>query len=78
VNVVDPRGMSIRDWVDSTLDLLSSFVPIMKIEKDEQWREWGNFVRLTLKRRGILVPDPSQFPEFEDWAFRFNQVIALI
>jgi hypothetical protein len=75
VNLVDPRGLETRDWVDYTADNLSSFVRVMKIADGSQWREWGDHVRQSLRSRGILVPQPDQFDDWEEWAIRFNQVI---
>lgn len=75
MNVINPVGMPPREWVDASADLLADIIPIMILRTDEEWREWGYHVRQTLSVRGILIPDPDTF-EFEEWAQRFNQVIA--
>jgi len=76
VNLVDPRGLEKREWVDYTADNLSAYLRVMKIESGDQWKEWGSYARQTLFRRGIVVPDPTQFEDFEEWASRFNQIIS--
>ena len=75
---VDPRLTDTRDWLDYTGDNLSGLVRVMKVESGDQWREWGDYVRQVLRIRGILVPQPDQFNEWEEWAFRFNQAIAAV
>lgn len=78
MQVVIPYGMDAREWVDSTGDNLSSIVRPMRLDRGDQWVEWGQYVRSTLARRGILTPDSTQFNDFEEWAARFNSVIANI
>jgi hypothetical protein len=78
VNTIDPRGMTPLEWVDAVADLLSGVIPFMKLDNGDQWREWGYHARQTLSLRGILTPDPSEYPDWEDWAFRFNQVITSV
>lgn len=70
--------MPILEWIDSTADMLSGEIPLMVAQKDSDWRTWGWLVRQTFSARGILTPDPSQFLDFEEWAMRFNQVIAQV
>ena len=76
MNVIDPRGMPILEWIDSVADLLAGDIPLMIASKDSDWREWGWHVRQTLIARGILTPDPSVYLDFEEWAMRFNQVLG--
>lgn len=79
MNVIDPREVDAMEWFDSTIDLLSSIIPPMILRDHErEWREWGYHVRQTLSIRGILTPDPDAFPDWRDWAFRFNQIIAQV
>lgn len=74
--VVDPRGLTTTEWCDYTGDNLSRFVPVMKVASDDEWKVWGSHALNVLRRRGVSVPDPYKFPEFEEWAMRFNQLIA--
>lgn len=76
MNVIDPRGLTSLEWVDTMADLLSGVIPFMKLDNGEQWREWGYHARQTLSLRGILTPDPDAYEGWEDWAMRFNQVIS--
>jgi hypothetical protein len=78
VNVIDPRGLDARDWIDYTGDNLVSLVPIFRVETGDEWRRWGDYVRQVLNRRGIIVPAPEGYADWIEWAFRFNQVIALV
>lgn len=76
MNVIDPRGMPALEWFDATADLLSGEIPLMILRNGEEWREWGYHARQTLTFRGILIPDPDQYKDWIEWAFRFNQVVA--
>lgn len=73
--VVDPRGLTPRDWCDYTGDNLVQFVGIMKIDRDDQWKDWGMHALNVLRRRGYSIPDPAFYVSFEEWAMRFNQLI---
>jgi hypothetical protein len=74
--VIRPDGMDIIEWCDSTSDNISRFVPVMKIEKPEQWPSWGEHAVNVLRSAGVIIPNPRQFPDFVEWASRFNQAIA--
>jgi hypothetical protein len=76
VIVVDPRGLTPREWCDYTADNLSGIMSPMKVDRDEDWRRFGAYALAQIRRFGVLPPDPLQFDDFEEWAFRFNQVIA--
>jgi hypothetical protein len=76
MNVVDPRGLDPLEWVDRSTGLLIAVIPLLKLESGDQWRRWGYHVRQILSLRGILIPNPDEYQDFEDWAMRFNQVIA--
>ena len=70
--------MDAIEWIDRTGDILSPFVSVMKVSDEDQWREWGTHVRQTLRQDGILIPVPDSYRDWIEWAFRFNQVIALL
>lgn len=74
--VVDPRGHTALGWVDTVADLYSGEIPLMVLRSEDEWREWGYHARQTLSLRGILTPDPEEYSDWMDWAFRFNQVIS--
>ena len=76
MNLIDPRGLEAREWLDYTGDNLASLVSIMVVSSGDDWREWGSHVRQVLTFRGILIPIPDLFEDWQEWAFRFNQAIA--
>jgi len=75
VIVIDPRGYEPVEWCDYTGDNLSAFVSTMKIEKNEQWQDWGAHALNVLRIHGVMIPHPYHFFKFDDWAMRFNQLI---
>lgn len=79
MNIIDPRGQDVGDWIDTVVDLMSAFVPVMILRDAEtEWKMWGYHVRHTLRFRGILVPDPGPYDDWAEWAMRFNQTIATL
>lgn len=78
MNVIKPDGMSPRTWCDFMSMLLQRSVAPMKIESEEEWRLWGAHARKILQRRGVVVPDPSAFPDFVSWASRFNLIVQTL
>jgi hypothetical protein len=76
VITIDPRGMTAIDWIDTMADMLSGSIPMMIVRDGDEWKQWGYHVRQTLSLRGILTPDPDTYEKWDDWAFRFNQVIG--
>lgn len=75
---VNPYGVPPMEWCDVTADNLSSVTQVMKINSDDEWRSFGEYILSALRRRGAVVPDPTRFGSFEEWAVRFNQVIATL
>lgn len=75
MNTIKPQGLSARDWMDFTGSFLSRFsVSVLKVEREDQWREWGSHVRQALIRRGIIIPVTDPYTNWQDWADRFNQI----
>lgn len=78
MNVIRPQGMNARDWMDFTGNLLGPFVTVIRVETEDQWREWGFHIRQVLTRRGIIIPIPDQYDDWRDWAERFNQMVQAL
>ena len=78
MTVVNPYNIPIVTWCDFTSQLLQRHVPPMKIEHEDQWREWGAHAQKVLLSAGKIVPNPFLFQSFQDWAARFNQVIQTL
>lgn len=76
MNTVNPNGIDPRDWMDIMGRFLAPFsVSVYKVERGDQWREWGSHVRQSLVRRGIIIPIPDQYLDWRDWADAFNLVV---
>lgn len=72
--MIDPRGMTPIEWTDRMALLLR--VQPLKLSRNEDWRAWARHVKQDPSIARHNPPDPDFF-EFEDWAFRFNQVVPV-
>lgn len=76
--VVNPHGMDVVFWLDYTGGNLAQKISVLKVDDESEWRRWGAHALHLLRTKGIVAPDPYQFPDFVSWATRFNQVIQEI
>ena len=68
--MIDPRGMTLRDFSDSVILSLDSVWSLERLNDDALWREWAiQFQRIPdLTQRNI--PDPYGFSDWREWAER--------
>lgn len=67
--MVDPRGMTLRDWTDSVILTVTDGYAFGRLDGDN-WQAWATgFVRAPgYSQRN--VPDPYQFNDWREWAMR--------
>ena len=67
--MVDPRGLTLRDWADSMVLTSPVGQPIGRLNGAD-WQRWAaNFVKAPgYSQRS--VPDPYQFDDWREWAMR--------
>lgn len=75
--ILDPRGMGVIQWTDFlNLDIgVHGIVP--RLDDATQWREWAAAVNLLPGISRQLPPNPYDFDNWIDWAFRFNDTVEL-
>lgn len=75
--ILDPRGMSVVEWTDRiNLDLgVHGIVP--RLDDAEGWRDWAASILLLPGVARQLPPDPYEFADWRQWAFRFNEMVEL-
>lgn len=75
---IDPREfLSVRDWCDATTLALSQLMIVPIMIDPKKWVEWGLTVIQSPKVSKFQPPDPRDFPEWREWALRFNQAVPL-
>ena len=67
--MIDPRGMTLRNWSDAVLVSVNAGWSLGKLT-DDNWQDWAvGFVRAPTFAQRIL-PDPYQFSDWREWAMR--------
>lgn len=68
--MINPVGMSLRDWADSVVLALGSTWSFGALQDEAEWRDWAvGFVRAQpFAQRG--PPDPYRFDDWREWAMR--------
>lgn len=74
--VVDPRGMTAKEWTAASTINLERFGAIPALHNDDDWQDWGAVLSGFASLSGINVPNPFSFTNWQEWAERFNEVLA--
>ena len=72
--MIDPTSMRPVEWTDRMSLLLPDVLPL-KIDRDEDWRAWARHVIQSPTVSARNPPNPDQFSEWLDWAYRFNETV---
>ena len=68
--MINPTGMSLRDWADSLVLVVPAAWSFGKLLDENQWQDWAvGFVRASGITQRVL-PDPYQFNDWQEWAMR--------
>ena len=71
--IIDPRPMTFVDWTSQMTPSLDPFGSMMRIDREEQWREWALAAcRLLGLSQDTL--NPYGFSDPKTWAIRFSQL----
>jgi hypothetical protein len=73
--LTDPRYHSLRDWADYTVFDLEDYGPIPQLVSEKEWQNWGAGL---IGINGISQqnpPSPYQYDDWQEWAYRFYQVL---
>lgn len=72
---IDPRDMTVQDWTAAvTLDL-EQFGSVPQLWDETRWRDWATAVIGMSAISGVVLPDPSGFLHWSEWAARFNEIM---
>lgn len=68
--MIDPRGMTLRDWADSVVLSVGSTWSIGKLTDEARWQDWAiGFTRAPTFAKQV-VPNPYGFEDWREWAMR--------
>ena len=83
LDTIDPRFCTLRDWTDAMMFPLLDKVkaPILggdvpRLDNLDAWEEWAMTVIQSPNISKYSPPDPRLFTNWQDWAFRFIQVLS--
>lgn len=74
---VDPRGLSVQEWAAFSTPALARIATVPLLTEGRDWQQWAWVVMQSPKVAKYTPPDPRFFNNWQDWAFRFNQVVPL-
>jgi hypothetical protein len=66
--MIDPVGMTLRDWADSTILSLRDAWLLPRLDDEERWQDWG--VTLLREFANESLPNPYFFSDWREWAQR--------
>lgn len=73
--MINPINMTAVEWT-SQMTLILNVLP-MKLDRDEDWKEWARHVIQSSNISQYNPPSPESFDDWREWAMRFNQAVPL-
>lgn len=72
--MIDPTQMGVIEWTDRMAQLLPDVLPV-KLYREVDWKAWAWHVvqSATISQRN--PPNPEQFGDWREWAYRFNNAV---
>jgi hypothetical protein len=75
--MINPVGMTLRDWADSVILVSGSAWSFGKLQDEERWQDWAvGFVRAASFAPQV-IPDPYGFSNWRDWAMRVYPMLEV-
>lgn len=68
--MIDPRGMTLTDWADSVILVVSSSWSYGRLDDEAQWQDWATGLVRSPSFSARNMPDPYQFDDWREWAMR--------
>jgi len=78
LSTIDPVNMTAKEWTDAMHINLGSFGLIPSINREEEWQGWGANLSHLSSLSGMVVPNPYEFSNWQDWARRFNESLSAV
>lgn len=74
--MIDPRHLSLPQWVDAVNLALATYGPTTKLQNDD-WALWAHNLIALPKISAFSPPDPRGFPDWRAWAERFVECVPV-
>jgi hypothetical protein len=68
--MIDPRGMTLIDWVDSVILVVNDAWAFGRVIDENDWQKWALGFLNASPFSTRAVPDPFQFDDWREWAMR--------
>lgn len=78
VSTVNPAFLSVKEWTDFMVPGLEQFGNLGRLERDEDWQEWGAQLLNLPTLSGSIIPNPYEFDDWRTWAARCVQNLSEI
>lgn len=73
---INPAGMTLRDWTDRMVGILSKYGVRMRLMRDDEWKTWAIYVNRVMSKTKGQLPDPRGYEDWRQWAQRLNGVLS--
>ena len=78
VRTISPGYMQLRDWADYMCQNLEHYGNLARLDREEEWQDWGATLLNIPALSGSIIPDPYQFDDWRTWAQRCNENLAVL
>lgn len=66
--MIDPRGMSLREYADAVIFTVRDRWSLPRLDDEADWQSWATVVLRAFAAQG--PPNPYFFDDWRDWAER--------
>ena len=73
--ITQPVIIGLRDWADQVVFDLSSYGPLIRLDDETKWQDWGLQFCFISGLSQKNVPNPHDFADWREWAQRFVQMV---
>lgn len=78
VHTINPQFLTVREWTDFMVPNLEQYGNLGRLDRDEEWREWGVALLNLRALSGSIIPDPYQFDDWRSWAQRCVENLSVV
>ncbi len=73
--ITQPVIIGLRDWADQVVLDLDNYGPLMRLDDETKWQEWGVQFCVISGLSQKNIPNPRDFDDWRIWAQRFVQMV---
>lgn len=76
--MIDPRGMTLTDWADSVILVVSGSWSYGRLDDEARWQDWATGLVRSPTFSARNMPDPYAFDDWRDWAMRAYPMLETV